>query len=106
MVTGTTLPVTSSTTNPSIPETHDTSSAATVRLSTDYGWMDRRFPSARQVDVVCSPSPQAALDVFLWRPRLQSYAWVVVFFCASLVMLPLILRAVLIFPAEVATTWL
>src|SRR5215510_2245610 len=24
-----------------------------VRLSTDYGWMDRRFPSARWVDSVC-----------------------------------------------------
>ena len=39
---------------------------------------------------------------FFGGPRLQTYAWVVVFFCASLVMLPLILRAVLIFPAEVA----
>ncbi len=35
------------------------------------------------------------------RP-LQSAVWVVVFFCASTVMLPLILRAALIFPAEVA----
>lgn len=40
--------------------------------------------------------------LFLGGPRPQSYAWVVVFFCTSLVMLPLILRAVLIFPAEVA----
>ena len=39
---------------------------------------------------------------FFGGPLPQSYAWVVVFFCASLVMLPLILRAVLIFPAEVA----
>ena len=39
---------------------------------------------------------------FFGGPRLQTYAWVVVFFCASLVMLPLILRTVLIFPAEVA----
>lgn len=39
---------------------------------------------------------------FFGGPRLQSHAWVTVFFCASAVMLPLILRAVLIFPAEVA----
>ena len=32
----------------------------------------------------------------------QTYTWMVVFFGASLVMLPLILRAVLVFPAEVA----
>lgn len=39
---------------------------------------------------------------FFGGPRLQSYAWLAVFFCASAVMLPLILRTVLIFPAEVA----
>ena len=39
---------------------------------------------------------------FFGGPRWQTYAWMVVFFCASPVMLPLILRAVLIFPAEVA----
>ncbi|MGH7787692.1 MAG: hypothetical protein ACRERC_12540, partial [Candidatus Binatia bacterium] len=39
---------------------------------------------------------------FFGGPTLQTQAWVVVFFCASLVMLPLILRAVLLFPAEVA----
>jgi class 3 adenylate cyclase len=40
--------------------------------------------------------------LFFGGPRLQTYGWVVVFFCASVVMLPLILRAVLIFPPEVA----
>ena len=35
---------------------------------------------------------------FFGGPRWQTYAWAVVFFCASLVMLPLILRAALIFP--------
>jgi class 3 adenylate cyclase len=39
---------------------------------------------------------------FFGGPPLQTYAWIVVFFCASSLMLPLILRAVLIFPAEVA----
>jgi class 3 adenylate cyclase len=39
---------------------------------------------------------------FFGGPRLQSEAWLAVFSCASLVMLPLILRGVLIFPAEVA----
>jgi class 3 adenylate cyclase len=39
---------------------------------------------------------------FFGGPPVQTYAWIVVFFCASLVMLPLILRAVLIFPAETA----
>jgi class 3 adenylate cyclase len=39
---------------------------------------------------------------FFGGPRPQTDAWVLVFICASLVMLPLILRAVLIFPAEVA----
>jgi hypothetical protein len=35
---------------------------------------------------------------FFGGPPVQTYAWIAVFFCASLVMLPLILRAVLIFP--------
>lgn len=39
---------------------------------------------------------------FFGGPRPQTYAWMVVFFAASLLMLPLVLRAVLIFPAEVA----
>ncbi len=39
---------------------------------------------------------------FFGGPRWQTYAWVAVFSCASLVMLPLILRAVLLFPTEVA----
>jgi class 3 adenylate cyclase len=40
--------------------------------------------------------------LFFGGPRLQTEAWTVVFVCASSVMLPLILRAVLIFPAEAA----
>ena len=47
MGTGTLRSVTSSSTNPPIPETHDNSSAAMARLSTHYGWVDRRF---RQLD--------------------------------------------------------
>jgi class 3 adenylate cyclase len=39
---------------------------------------------------------------FFGGPARQTHAWVVVFFCASLVMLPLILRAALLFPEEVA----
>ena len=39
---------------------------------------------------------------FFGGPRLQTYAWLAVFVAASCVMLPLVLRAVLIFPAEVA----
>lgn len=39
---------------------------------------------------------------FFGGPPLQTYAWTVVFAGASLVMLPLILRAALLFPAEVA----
>jgi class 3 adenylate cyclase len=39
---------------------------------------------------------------FFGGSRLQTYAWVAVFCLASLVMLPLVLRAVLLFPAEVA----
>jgi len=39
---------------------------------------------------------------FFGGPRLQTYTWLVVFVAASCVMLPLVLRAVLIFPAEVA----
>jgi hypothetical protein len=39
---------------------------------------------------------------FFGGPRLQTYAWAVVFFAASLVMLPLVLRAIMIFPDEVA----
>jgi len=39
---------------------------------------------------------------FFGGPRLQTYAWTIVFFGASLVVLPLILRAMLIFPPEVA----
>jgi class 3 adenylate cyclase len=39
---------------------------------------------------------------FFGGPLVQTYAWTIVFFCASLAMLPLILRAALIFPAEVA----
>ena len=38
---------------------------------------------------------------FFGGPRLQTQAWAVVFFCASTVMLPFILRLVLIFPQEV-----
>jgi class 3 adenylate cyclase len=38
---------------------------------------------------------------FFGGPVWQTYAWVVVFLCASLVMLPLILRVALIWPAEV-----
>jgi len=39
---------------------------------------------------------------FFGGPRAQTYAWVVVFLSASSFMLPFVLRAVLIFPAEVA----
>ena len=39
---------------------------------------------------------------FFGGPPIQTYAWSAVFFCASVVVMPLILRAVLIFPAEVA----
>jgi class 3 adenylate cyclase len=39
---------------------------------------------------------------FFGGPRLQTEAWVIVFFCASTVMLPLVLRAFLIFPQEIA----
>jgi class 3 adenylate cyclase len=39
---------------------------------------------------------------FFGGPRWQTYAWFAVFFCASLVMLPLILRAALVFPTDVA----
>jgi class 3 adenylate cyclase len=39
---------------------------------------------------------------FFGGPRLQTYGWVVVFFSASLVMLPLILRTGMIFPPEIA----
>ena len=39
---------------------------------------------------------------FFGGPRWQTELWVVVFLCASLVMLPLILRALLVFPSEVA----
>lgn len=39
---------------------------------------------------------------FFGGPPRQTYAWIVIFFCASLLMLPMILRAVLIFPAEIA----
>jgi len=39
---------------------------------------------------------------FFGGPLLQSAAWVAVFLCASTVMLPLMLRAALVFPAEVA----
>ena len=36
--------------------------------------------------------------------RLQTYAWIVIFLCSSIVMFPLILRAVLIFPEEIVPT--
>lgn len=39
---------------------------------------------------------------FFGGPAVQTYTWVVVFACASMVMLPLILRTLLVFPAEVA----
>ncbi len=39
---------------------------------------------------------------FLGGPRWQTYAWVAVFGCTSVVMLPLILRAALLFPAGAA----
>jgi class 3 adenylate cyclase len=39
---------------------------------------------------------------FFGGPRLQTQAWVAVFFFTSVVMLPLILRAALLFPTEVA----
>lgn len=39
---------------------------------------------------------------FFGGPRLQTYAWAGIFFVASTVMWPLILRVVLVFPAEVA----
>jgi class 3 adenylate cyclase len=39
---------------------------------------------------------------FFGGPRAQTYAWAVVFLTASTVMLPLVLRAVMIFPPEVA----
>lgn len=39
---------------------------------------------------------------FFGGPRAQTYAWAAVFFAASLVMLPLILRTIMIFPPEVA----
>src|SRR5581483_2686237 len=39
---------------------------------------------------------------FFGGSRAQTEAWTVVFFCASSVMLPLILRALLVFPADVA----
>lgn len=39
---------------------------------------------------------------FFGGPRQQTYAWVVVFFTASLLMLPLVLRTVMIFPPEIA----
>lgn len=40
---------------------------------------------------------------FFGGPRAQTYAWLVVFAASSLVMLPLVLRAALAFPPEVAT---
>ena len=39
---------------------------------------------------------------FFGGPPLQTYAWTAVFLSASLVMMPLILRAVMIFPSEIA----
>lgn len=41
---------------------------------------------------------------FFGGPRMQTYAWVVVFLCSSLVNVPLILRAALIFPEEIVPT--
>src|SRR5437899_7022480 len=37
-----------------------------VRLSTDYGWVDRRFPSARQVGFVCLGG-----ETLMARPRIS-----------------------------------
>lgn len=39
---------------------------------------------------------------FFGGPRLQTYLWAVVFFCSALLMFPFMLRAVLLFPEEVA----
>jgi class 3 adenylate cyclase len=40
--------------------------------------------------------------MFFGGPPLQTYLWTAVFFVASMVMLPLMLRAALLFPAEIA----
>jgi hypothetical protein len=42
-------------------------------------------------------------SLFFGGPRVQTYAWTAVFFCSSLVMFPLILRAVLLLPEELTS---
>ena len=41
---------------------------------------------------------------FFGESRVQTYVWIVIFLCSSVVMFPLILRAVLIFPEEIVPT--
>jgi class 3 adenylate cyclase len=42
--------------------------------------------------------------LFFGGPRVQTYAWVTVSFCSSLVMFPLVLRTVMLLPEELAPT--
>jgi hypothetical protein len=67
--------VTPSTTNPPIPESHDSSSTAMMRLSTDYGWMDRKFlfmhAPADDDRMTSAPAATAGVDDMLHARRLE-----------------------------------
>jgi class 3 adenylate cyclase len=76
--------------------------AATLALTAALVLVQRRGTPIAHAFFLAAIAIGAHWMFFLGGPRWQTYAWVAVFSCASLVMLPLVLRAVLIFPAEVA----